>query len=50
MLANAFRRLTLAQRIIAVLVFVILADFSIPAGCDCGDHSPRTVAISITGR
>jgi hypothetical protein len=46
-LAKAFRRMTPAQRFVAVLVFVLLADFSIPAGCDCGDITGRTAAFAV---
>lgn len=45
-LASAFRRMTPAQRFIAVLVLVLLADFSIPDGCDCGDITSRNTAAT----
>lgn len=46
-LAKAFRRMTRAQRIVAVLAFVLLADFSVPDGCDCSDVTGRTAAFAV---
>ena len=45
-IATAARRLTPLQRIAVLLMLIILADFSIPDGCDCGPSEFRTTATT----
>lgn len=48
MIAAFARRRTPAQRIALLVLVVMLADFSIPAGCDCGDFRQRASAPAVT--
>jgi hypothetical protein len=50
MIANAVRRMSPVQRLVMLVLVVVLADFSIPDGCDCGPNDiTRTAAVSLHG-
>ena len=52
-LAAFARRRTPAQRLLLLVLVVVLADFSIPDGCDCDPNDltqTRAGAVTINGR
>lgn len=48
MIAAFVRRRTPPQRIMLLALVIVLADFSIPDGCDCGAARTRTTAAITT--
>lgn len=49
MIAAFTRRRTPLQRLTLLMLIVVLADFSIPDGCDCGPDAYRTAAPTTIG-